>query len=194
MSSVGPLEGSPQALAGDLGPHCCQSAGLEGDGHRHEQRGFRVGFARSRDRSGLPSASRGWLSGLTRGLAGLTRLAQGKRHSWRSSRCEPARGTVGRLVPRAARGAGLSARASLGCRSGPSRSTSCSRTATRARATGRSRRCSKRTNAAARHGLPLSVTHSLRMGQILMKIHRQVVGTDRLETGSGAARCCEVPW
>ena len=89
------LEGSPgrsqRALARDLGPHCCQSAGLEGDGHRHEQRGFRVGFARSRGRAGLPSASRGWLSGLTRGLAGLTRLAQGKRHSWRSSCCEPAR-------------------------------------------------------------------------------------------------------
>ena len=90
------LEGSPgrspQALARDLGPHCCQEAGLEGDAHRREQRGlrFRVGFARSRGR-GLPSASRGWLSGLTRGLAGLTRLAQGKRHSWRSSRCEPAR-------------------------------------------------------------------------------------------------------
>ena len=113
------LEGSPgrspRALARDLGPHCCQSAGLEGDGHRHEQRGSRVGFAKSRGRAGRPSASRGWLSGLTRGLAGLTRLAQGKRHSWRSSCCEPARGTVGRLVPRAASGAGLSAGASQGC-------------------------------------------------------------------------------
>ena len=89
------LEGSPgrspQTLARDLGPHCCQAAGLEGDAHRREQRGFRVGFARSRGRAGLPPAPRGWPSGLTRGLAGLTRLAQGKRHSWRSSRCEPAR-------------------------------------------------------------------------------------------------------
>ena len=110
-SPVEPLEGPPPALAGDPWPHCCQAAGLEG---RRRQRGFRVGFARSRGR-GLPSASRGWQSGLTRGLAGLTRLAQGKRHSWRSSCCEPARGTVGRLVPRAASGAGLSARASQGC-------------------------------------------------------------------------------
>ena len=103
---VEPLEGPPQALAGDPWPHCCQAAGLED----RRQWGLRVGFARSRGR-GLPSASRGWQSGLTRGLAGLTR----KRHSWRSSCCEPARGTVGRLVPRAASGAGLSAGASQGC-------------------------------------------------------------------------------